>query len=128
MMRRVTNFLSQVVPGFLILLILFLLGEWIAGWIPFPVPGAVVGMILIFALLQSRIIPLSWVEKAADYILIFMGMFYIPYGVGIVESGHLLTEWGIPILGLVVVTVLSVFLLSGHLFQYLTKKKSLTDE
>src|SRR5690625_3095353 len=122
-MKPFIAFLAQVLPGFLILLILYLIGEWIAGWIPFPVPGAVVGMILIFVLLQSRLIPLTWVEKSTDYILIFMGMFYIPYGVGIVESGYLLSEWGGSFFVLVVVSVCGVFFFSGHLFQYLTRSK-----
>src|SRR5690625_6129150 len=111
-MKPFIAFLAQVLPGFLILLILYLIGEWIAGWIPFPVPGAVVGMILIFVLLQSRLIPLTWVEKATDYILIFMGVFYISYGVGIVGSGYLLTEWGVLRLVFVVFTLFAGLFLS----------------
>lgn len=107
---------------------LYFLGEWIAGYLPIPVPGAVIGMIAAFLLLQFHIIPLNWVDTAAVWLLIFMGLFYVPYGVGIVESGDLIEQWGLKIIGLVLVTVLSVFVVSGLLFQSLVRKKLFYNE
>ncbi len=122
------NQIGKGVRGFLILTAIFLIGKWVAGYLPFPVPGAVIGMVVVFGLLQLRILPLSWVDTAAVWLLSFLGLFYVPYGVGIVESGPLIEEWGIEIIGVMVLTIVVVFFASGWIFQGLIKANSPTDE
>ena len=114
--------------GLAILSVIFLAGEYIASYIDFPIPGAVIGMFVVFVLLQLKIIPLVWVDSGSTWLLTFMGLFYVPYGVGIIESGQLLEEWGMQIILLILVTVLSVFACTGWLFQSLTRYNSSTDE
>lgn len=116
------------VRGFLILTAIFLIGQQISGYLSFPVPGAVIGMVMVFGLLQLRILPLVWVDTAAVWLLSFLGLFYVPYGVGIVESGPLIEEWGVEVILVMVVTILVVFFSSGWTFQRLVKTNSQSDE
>ncbi len=125
-LMRILYNLGRLVRGFVILVGLYLFGEWIAKYLPIPVPGAVIGMVIMFLLLRLRVVPLHWVDNASVLLLTFMGMFYIPYGVGIVESGTLIEKWGLEILGLVLLTILSVFFVSGKLFQNLVHKKNIS--
>src|SRR5690625_5078432 len=74
--------------GFVILTLAYMLGELISRHLPFPVPGSVIGLILMFILLYSKMIRLEWVDDAAGLLLAFLGMFYVPYGVGIIEVGR----------------------------------------
>lgn len=121
-LKRIFYDLWGLVRGFVILMGLYLLGEWMAKYLPIPVPGAVIGMVIMFLLLRFRVVPLSWVDSVSVLLLTFMGLFYIPYGVGIIESGEMIERWGLEILGLVLLTVLSVFFVSGRLFQALVLK------
>lgn len=114
--------------GLIILTVLYLIGEWMSGYIPFPVPGAVLGMVIVFALLQLHLLPLAWVNAGAVWLLSFMGLFYVPYGVGIVDSGELIQEWGVPIIIIMGVTVLTVFGVSAWIFQNFIDKSSMADE
>jgi|GEM_PF-957684 len=118
----------KALPGFIILFILYFAGEWLSGYSPIPIPGAVVGMIFMFLLLYFKILPLAWVETAAGFLLAFMGLFYIPFGVGIIDSKGFIQEWGWQIIFLVLITVLTVFYTSSKLFQILTKEKKSSDE
>lgn len=104
------------VRGILILMAVYFAGEWVSKFIPFPVPGSVLGLLLIFALLQFRILPLAWVDRGAIWLMAILGLFYVPYGVGIVKSGPLVAQWGWQILIIIVVTVLSVFAFSSWMF------------
>ena len=131
MANKIQSVVKQIWPGVrgvLILTVLFLAGEWLGGFIAFPVPGAVVGMILIFSLLQLHIIPLSWVDQGSVWLLSFMGLFYVPFGVGIMESGDLIGRWGIQVLIIVVMTVCAVFAVSTWTFQKLAEKSNPSDE
>lgn len=116
------------IAGVLLLTGLYFIGEWLAGYIPFPVPGSVVGMVLVFVLLQLGVLSLKWVETATVWLLSFLGLFYVPYGVGIVESGPLIGEWGLQILAIIVVTVLSVFAFSGWVFRFFLSLTKTGDE
>lgn len=116
------------IRGVLVLTGLYFAGEWLAGFITFPVPGSVVGMALVFVLLQFRVLPLHWVDTGTTWLLAFLGLFYVPYGVGIVESGPLIGEWGLRIVGIIAVTVLVVFAFSGRVFRLLLKHSSVSDE
>lgn len=114
--RKTIFSIWQGIQGILILIAVYFGGEWLARFIPFPVPGSVLGLVLIFALLQFRILPLDWVDRGAIWLLAFLGLFYVPYGVGIVKSGPLVAQWGWQILIIIVVTVLSVFAFSSWMF------------
>lgn len=116
------------VRGVLVLTGLYFLGEWLVGFMTFPVPGSVVGMILVFVLLQLRVLPLQWVDTGTAWLLAFLGLFYVPYGVGVVESGPLIGEWGLRMVGIIVVTVLVVFAVSAWVFRLLLSYTNANDE
>lgn len=122
------NQIWLVLRGFTILTALFLLGEWLAGFLPLPIPGAVIGMVVVFVLLQVSVLPLRWVDQTSVWLLTFLGLFYVPYGVGIIESGQLIEKWGIQIMFIMVVTALTGFIVTGWIFQILYNYKSGIDE
>ena len=129
--KQIEKYLHRVwsgLWGILVLTGMYYAGDWMAGFIPFPVPGSVVGMILVFALLQLRVLPVKWVESGAAWLLAFLGLFYVPYGVGVVESGSLIGEWGLQVVILIAVTVLVVFVFSGWVFRRLLTYTAAGDE
>lgn len=81
--------------GLLLILACQLLGTVIVALSGFPVPGAVVGMLIFFAYLQWRAPDVkSTSVRAADGLLANMQLFFIPPGVGIVAHLALLrSEW-----------------------------------
>lgn len=106
-----------ILRGGLILTAIYFLGTWLSAFLPVPVPGAVIGMVIVFVLLKTRILPLQWVDSGAVWLLSFLGLFYVPYGVGIVQSGELISLWGGHIVLMALVTVLVVFLVSARFYQ-----------
>lgn len=109
--------------GFLILIALYFAGDFLSALLPFPVPGSVIGLLLIFLLLHAKVIRLEWVDDASSLLLVFLGVFYVPYGVGIIEANDAVKERvGLIFLVITVVTI-SVLFFSAKLFVLLGQKK-----
>ncbi|GAA5221210.1 CidA/LrgA family protein [Membranihabitans marinus] len=105
-----------LVRGFGIIVLLFFLGEFLAPFIPFPIPGSIIGMILLFTALKLNIIPLSWVDHASTLLLSFLALFFVPYGVGIMDSYQAIEQWSLPIVAIAIGTTILSLLIVGHLF------------
>lgn len=85
------------------LLVCQLIGEVLVRLVHVEVPGAVVGMLLLFAVLQWRRIGSGAdVVRAADVLLRHMQLLFVPAGVGIVAYVSTLRADAVPVvLGLV---------------------------
>lgn len=96
--------------GALTLLLCYqLAGEVLARSLGLPVPGPVVGMLLLFVTLLLRgSLPHS-LETTAQHLLKYLSLLFVPAGVGVmVHIGLLRSEW-LPIaIVLVVSTVLTI--------------------
>jgi putative effector of murein hydrolase LrgA (UPF0299 family) len=93
-----------MIRGLLVLLICQLIGEFVVTSLGVPVPGAVVGMvILLIALRIRRPGPRSSVVKTADGLLSHLQLLFVPAGVGVVAYLPLLAGAWLPILGALVI-------------------------
>ncbi len=95
-----------MVRGFAILLGLQFLGELLSTAFALPIPGNVIGMVLLLAALNFKLIRPAWVEEAVELLLSNLALFFIPAGVGVMVYFDLLAAEWLPI---AVATVLSTF-------------------
>lgn len=83
--------------------------------IALPLPGSIVGIMLLFGLLQLNILRLEWIELGANLLLTELLLFFIPSAVGIVQYRSLLLTQGIPILIVIVASTVVIMAGSGLL-------------
>ena len=85
----------------------------------------VIGMILLFAALCLRWVRAETVRPAARFLLGAMALFFVPYGVGLMDSYRVILEnlWAIVVSG-IVSTVLVLFV-TGKTFQSLNRRARL---
>lgn len=103
--------------GFIVLLIFFLLGEFIANLFSWPIPGSVMGMLLLFVFLVVRSgVPKS-VKSSSDSLLPYLPLFIVPASVGIVSHLYLLQQDGIIIVVAMIVSLLVGIPLCGWMMQ-----------
>ncbi|GEM47656.1 hypothetical protein DC3_32910 [Deinococcus cellulosilyticus NBRC 106333 = KACC 11606] len=70
--------------GFCILLGFNALGEMLTRLLHLPIPGPVVGMLLLWAALNLKLVRLEWVQKTSEHLLSILGLLFVPAGAGIV--------------------------------------------
>ena len=90
---------------FAILLVFQTVGEVISYALHLPVPGPVIGMLLLFGWLvfDNRLLPV--VQNSANELLKHLSLLFVPAGVGVVQKLDLIAAHG---LAIAVVLLLSV--------------------
>jgi len=112
-----------VIPAITALLACQLLGEVLARALGLPVPGPVIGMVLLFAVLLARgretPAPLG---RAADGLLDNLGLLFVPAGVGVVLHLPLLARDGAPVSLAILAGTLAAIAATGRLAQWLLRR------
>jgi len=83
------------------------------------VPGNIVGMLLLLALLSTGVVQERWVAAAAGLLTKHLAFFFIPIAVGLVDWGSLLWQVGHWLLLAIVVSTIVGIVTSGGLIQLL---------
>lgn len=117
------HYLGQLSRGLVVLLAFLALGELLVAWRQWPVPGNVVGMILLTAALLARLLPRDWVEPIADALLSRLGLFFVPPGVGVMVCfGQIRQEW-LPLLVATLGSLLAVLAVTGWVAGLLARRE-----
>jgi len=69
---------------------LFVASQQLVSWLHLPLPANIVGMLVLLALIVTRIEPLNWVKAGSRWLLAEMLLFFIPAVVAVVNYGALL--------------------------------------
>ena len=87
--------------------------------------GNIIGMILLFAALCLRWVRAETVRPAARFLLGAMALFFVPYGVGLMDSYRVILEnlWAILVSG--IVSTILVLIVAGQTFQSLNRRARL---
>jgi putative effector of murein hydrolase LrgA (UPF0299 family) len=120
-----------MIGGLIVILMCQLAGEAVARGLGIPIPGPVIGLALLFALLilrdrlSSRLPPMmggDTLEKTGKGLLAHLSLLFIPAGVGVVQNLGVFAEHGLALgVAIVVSTILAlltaawVFVLVAHL-------------
>lgn len=86
-----------MLPFLTLLLSCQLLGEIAAQMAGLPVPGPVLGLMLLFVGLTVRNRSAPEVERHADNLLGYLSLLFVPAGVGVVQYLSLLTDEWLPV-------------------------------
>jgi len=111
-----------IIRGFIIILLFLAVGKVISAQLPIIFPGSIIGLILLFFGLTTRLIKLDWVHVTSDLLLKYMVILFIPLAVGLINYFDLLLDdWIVIIFSLFFGSFL-IMLTVGHLFQLLNKR------
>ncbi|MFC4323752.1 CidA/LrgA family protein [Litchfieldia salsa] len=107
-----------------ILTVIYTGSNYIVKLTHLPIPGNVLGMIILYVCLIKRIIKVEYIEKAALYLIKHLALFFVPFAVGLMNYGDLILMSGFQLLVMIVgSTVIGLAVTSG-LTQYLSAKEA----
>jgi len=105
-------------------LILFcqLVGEVIAKLANLPIPGPVLGMVLLFCLLLvfKEKMP-EEVDHTGGFLLRYLALLFVPAGVGVISNLELLAKSWAPITGVVLIGTCVTIAVSGSVMQFVNR-------
>lgn len=102
----------------LIILVLYFIGELIAKTLNIPIPGNIIAMILLFLSLCTGIIKVEKVESISSFFLDHLAFFFIPAGVGLMNSFDSIKSSAIQIVIICIVTTIIVMGVTGIVVQF----------
>ncbi|MBM6818182.1 MAG: CidA/LrgA family protein [Clostridium sp.] len=111
----------------ILLLSIYFVSEIISKLLNLPVPGSIIGMILLFVLLTSNIIKIEKVENLANFFLDHLAFFFIPASVGLMTSFASLKGSIFKIILLCILTTIIVISVTGLTVQFICNRKSIKE-
>lgn len=105
-----------MLDGLLILLAFQFAGELLVQTLNLPLPGPVLGMVLLLAALTTRAAVLQRIAPAANLLIGNLTLLFFPIGIGIVLEWDRYAEHGLALLvSIVIGTVLALVMVTGLL-------------
>lgn len=104
-----------------------LLGVGISSILPFPIPGSVIGMILLFIALHFNWLNMEKVDVVGDWLVHNMAIFFVPAGVGLMTNFDLLASIWWQLLLIVLISTAFMVVFVGKTVQRIASKRSVGD-
>jgi holin-like protein len=109
--------------GFALLLSLQLAGEWLSRVLALPMPGPVLGMLLLLPLLGLAQVRAP-VGACAQFLLNHLSLLFIPVGVGLVTHLHLMAQNGLKVLVVLIASTLIGLAVTAFTFYALARRQA----
>lgn len=119
MLKRVVRIIVQI--G--ILNIFYYMGVSIVALLHVPLPGSVIGLLLLALALNFKIIKVEYIQDGAGFLIGVLTLFFIPATVGVIDYPELFSTTGLLIMLAVIASTLISIYITGILSQIVEKKE-----
>ncbi|MDQ8208399.1 CidA/LrgA family protein [Coraliomargarita sp. SDUM461003] len=92
----------------LALMLLCWLAQLLTSHLQWPIPGSLVGLFVLWLLLNRKVLPAAWVEDGANDLLNHLMLFFVPAMLALVDRPELLSMLGVKLLIAVLISTLAV--------------------
>lgn len=98
-------------------------GELLHRYVGVPIPGNILGMLLLFLLLCARVVKLEHIKDVSDFFLKHIAFFFLPPSIGIMAAGEeVMSQWPLLLFLCIALTVITLAV-TGWTVQLLAKVK-----
>ena len=104
-----------------LLWMIFWAGTEIVNFTHLPLPGNVMGMLLLFVLLLTGIVKPIHIESATNLLLKHMSFLFVPIAVGLMDWGNLFVEHGVVLMGAIAAAAMVSIAVTGFTVLWLPK-------
>lgn len=99
------------------------LGEMFQSFYKLPIPGSIIGMLLLFGLLSTKLVKSEWFFKGSSLLLAHLPLLFIPATVGVIDYLNLFKGSGLTTLFIVIFSTILVMISSAGVSQYFSKRQ-----
>lgn len=87
-----------------------------------PVPGTIIGMVILFILLQFKILKLEKIKDVANFLLLNMTLFFLPPAVKLIENISFLNNIFLKVVFLIIITTIFTMIITAKTVQFLIER------
>ena len=102
---------------------IYLLGVLITDITGVPIPGNVIGMVILFLLLYLKVIKVEQISTISNFFLEHLAFFFIPAGVGLISTFSVIKNIWLQLLIVCFVTTAITMICTGLVVQKIANKK-----
>ena len=118
------KYLSRLVTELAVLLGLYLLGCQLAAWLAWPIPGGVIGMVLLLLAFAFGWVKPAALQLGAGLLMAEMLLFFIPALMSLLDYGALVRDDGWRILLVIGVSTLLVMVVTAFTVEAVCRWRS----
>lgn len=106
-----------MLQGIITLVSLQLLGEIVSHYLAIPIPGAIIGMVLLLIYLMVKGYVSTELSETSGKLFPYLPLLLIPASVGVIQYGELLEKEGIAVLAALVISLVISFIATPFIFK-----------
>ncbi|MGL4192411.1 MAG: CidA/LrgA family protein [Vibrio sp.] len=114
--------IAQYVVSMGLIFFCLLAGVHLQTWLGIAIPSSILGLLILFALMASGLVPVEWVKPSASLFIRYMILLFVPISVGLMVHFDTLVANIAPILAGAIGGTLLVMVTLGLLLDRLLKK------
>lgn len=99
------------------------ISEIIAKLLPINIPPSIIGIVILFTLLELKLLKTEDVEMTGDYLIKIMPILFVPAGVGLIKYLDVLKIVAVPMVFVITLSTAIVMTAVGVVTQKLVEKK-----
>jgi len=99
-------------------------GEFMNKVLRVPLPGSVLGLLLLLILLLSGLVRVKMIEDLTGFLMNHLAVFFVPAGVGLITVAGILKSSWVILLGISVVSSVIVMSVTAVVVQVIRRRKS----
>ncbi|MBN3136848.1 CidA/LrgA family protein [Pectobacterium punjabense] len=127
-MRNTFIICWQYLRAFALIYLCLLAGNAVSALLPFTIPGSIIGMLVLFTLLCSQILPAQWVKPGCNLLIRHMALLFVPIGVGVMNYYDLVSQQFGPIVVSCLISTFIVMLVVGFSTQIMQRERALASD
>lgn len=105
----------------MIILIAYFLGVIMQSTLNLPIPGTVIGLILLFLALSLGIVKIEMIEDICDVLISHMSFLFVPAGVGLMASFDVLKNNAVSFSVIILISTTIVWIVTAYVVKILRK-------
>ncbi|MFC4321135.1 CidA/LrgA family protein [Litchfieldia salsa] len=110
---------------------IYYIGCLIQKLLNISIPGSIIGMLLLFILLQLKIVKEKWLAQGSTFLLNHLAILFVPATVGVMEYFSFFSGWGFLTVVVAFISTVMVMTISGLIAQTIStheEKKQVANE
>ncbi len=113
----------KLLKQFTIIILFSFLGEVLHALIPFPIPANIYGIMLLFFLLERKVLLIDDIREVSDFLIFIMPLLFIPSAVGLIDVWDELRASLTAYVTIIIAVTLIVMVATGRITQWFLRNQ-----